>query len=350
MRLVYLAQAGAEAVNATTLDAAMKVMSSRAAEIGVTPVVQRSGADEIAMTLPDVPSTSTVEEAMDRSAQLYFYAWEPNVIGATGEPEPAEGTVTGDASNTGAGGVITGLTEYQAILRASKRPLMIRSNDTTYTPGCTPAQANGCRYGSWYLLGNHEQVLGGPSGTKQNLDAESDTPESATRAVRVPPGTVLVQALPVSSANGRVVNASPNSWYVLNDDPTLSGADIRDPQQGFEEALGGQGQPIIHFGFTTLGKHLFERMTKEIAARGKAAQLPGVSKEAAEQHFAVVLDGQLLSVPSINYANYPQGISATNGSAIASPNFTAFSAQVLADELRSGPLPLRLTLISSRRT
>ncbi len=39
---------------------------------------------------------------------------------------------------------------------------------------------------------------------------------------------MLVQARPLESAkNGKVINASPNSFYVLNDDPVLTGQDIK---------------------------------------------------------------------------------------------------------------------------
>jgi SecD/SecF fusion protein len=59
----------------------------------------------------------------------------------------------------------------------------------------------------------------------------------------------------------------------------------------------------------------------------------------------VVLDGQLITVPSIDYTRYPEGIDSTNGSQI-SGGFTISSAQELADELQSGALPIRLALIS----
>jgi len=39
--------------------------------------------------------------------------------------------------------------------------------------------------------------------------------------------------------------------------------------------------------------------------RGQEAQLPRVSKEGAIQHFAVALDGQLITAPSIDYTAYP---------------------------------------------
>jgi SecD/SecF fusion protein len=247
---------------------------------------------------------------------------------------------------------------------AAKRPAIIRSNNTTYQPGCTPAQVNGCIYGAWYLIDTkHEKMLCangkticGPADTQAELYANGyKTPAGATaEAVHVSPGTVLVQARPKESSH-RIVNGAPNSFYVLNDDPVLSGKDINNPRQGlFYSQQGllnnqeGTGQPDVTFGFTTQGKTAFERMTKEIAQRGMEAQVPGVSKEGALQHFAVVLDEQVISAPSIDYTQYPEGINATHGSQITG-NFTLTSARKLADELRSGPLPIKLELVSSSR-
>ena len=149
-------------------------------------------------------------------------------------------------------------------------------------------------------------MLRGPDDTGQSLyaDGYAAPKGSHPKAVRVNPGTVLVQARPVESNTGKITNPSPNSYYVLNDNPALNGSDLTNPQQGFNEGTdaGGNGSPNVSFGFTSHGKPIFERVTKEIAHRGQEAQLPGVSKEAAEQHFAIVLDGQLLTVPSIDYA------------------------------------------------
>ena len=90
---------------------------------------------------------------------------------------------------------------------------------------------------------------------------------------------------------------------------------------------------------------MFQQVTKEIAQRGQEAQLPGVSKEGAQQHFAIVLDGQVITAPSIDYTKYPEGIDASQGSQI-SGGFTLTSAENLADELQSGALPIKLNLIS----
>ena len=201
-------------------------------------------------------------------------------------------------------------------------------------------------------------MLRGPEETKANLYSEKfKAPKGAElKAVRVNPGTVLVQARPVEGASGKVTQASPNSWYVLNDDPVLSGEDINNPRQGlFNPQQGllntgeGTGQPDVVFGFSSSHRQMvFERLTREIAQRGINAQLPGVPKARALQHFAVVLDGQVITAPSIDYTQYPEGIDATHGSQITG-SFTLTFARKLADELRSGSLPIKLELISSSR-
>ncbi len=334
-------------VTPESLERAIDIMRTRVDQLGVAqPEIQRSGGDEIDVALPDVSNATRAQEEVGRTAQLQFYDWEPNVIGPNGQKAGAsEGTVTGDSTSTGAGGVTAGLPEYQAVLRAAKRAPILRRADTTWGPGCTPAQVKECIYGSWYLLDTaHEKVVRGPEETEHNL--YSDLPKQPAgaklKAVRVNPGTVLVQAHPVESAAGKISNPSPNSWYVLNDEPVLSGSDITNPTQSNDEST---GQPDVTFGFDSHGKTVFERVTKAIAHRGQEAQLPGISHEAALQHFAVVLDGQLITVPSIDFNKYPEGIDASTGSEI-SGGFTLTSAQNLANELQSGALPIKLVLIS----
>jgi SecD/SecF fusion protein len=350
VELVYQGKPTAQSkVDTESLNRAIDIMRKRVDQLGVAqPEIQRSGGEEIDVALPDVSNATRAQEEVGKTAQLYFYDWEPNVIGSSGKPAPTEGTATGDATSAGPGGVTAGLPEYQAVLRAVKRPAILRPTDTTWSEGCTPAQSNDCIYGTWYLLdAAHEKVLRGPEETERNLYADNyKVPAGAKpKVVRVNPGTVLVQAHPVEGAGGKVSTSSPNSWYVINDDPVLRGSDITNPQQGFDEGAGGSGQPNVTFGFTSHGKGVFEKITKEIAHRGQEAQLPGVPKEAALQHFAVALDGQLITVPSIDYTRYPEGIDASTGSQI-SGGFTITSAQNVANELQSGALPIRLALIS----
>ncbi len=347
VELIYQGKPTAQSkVDPESLNRAIDIMRKRVDQLGVAqPEIQRSGANEIDVALPNVSNAARAEQEVGKTAQLFFYDWEPNVIGPDGNPAPSEQTVTGGAN---AGSSQFGLPEYQAVLRAAKRPAILRKSDTTLEPGCTPQQIGGCIYGSWYLLDpKHEKVLRGPEEIEKNLYADFKVPVGVTaKAVRVNPGTVLARARPIESAAGKVTQKSPNSWFVLNDDPVLTGRDIKNPQQSFDEGAGGTGAPNVNFGFTSHGQSVFQNVTKKIAERGQEAQLPGVGKEAAQQHFAVVLDGQLITTPSIDYTKYPEGIDATTGSQI-SGGFTISSAQELAGELQSGALPIKLELISN---
>jgi SecD/SecF fusion protein len=347
VELVYQGKPTAQSkVDAESLNRAIDIMRKRVDQLGVAqPEIQRSGADELDVSLPNVKNATRAQDEVGKTAQLFFYDWESNVIGPSGQPAPSEAAVTGGQS---AAAAQFGLTEYQAVVRAAKRPAILRSNSTTLAPGCTPQQVGGCIYGTWYLIDpKNETVLRGPEETEQNLYAENYKPPPGVvaKAVRVNPGTVLVRARAVESSGGKVTQTSPNSWYVLNDNPVLRGSDITNPAQSFDEGAGGTGAPNVTFGFTSHGQNVFQGVTKEIARRGQEAQLPGVSKEAAQQHFAVVLDGQVITAPSIDYTKYPEGIESSNGSQI-SGGFTITSAQNLANELQSGALPIKLALIS----
>jgi SecD/SecF fusion protein len=351
VELVYQGRPTAQSkVDAESLNRAIEIMRKRVDSLGVAqPEIQRTGSDEIDVALPNVSNSGRAQAQVGKTALLYFYDWEPNVIGPDGKPAPTEASVTGGAN---AASSISGLLQYQAVQRAAKRPPMKFKLATTLQPGCTPEQKEGCIYGSWYLLDTkHEKMLcsGGkptcaPAETEQNLyaDGYKPPPGSKPKAVRVNPGTLVVQARPVEGANGKVTQASPNSWYVINDNPVLTGSDIKNPQEGSESE---SGTPDVNFGFTSHGQSVFQQVTKEIAQRGQEAQLPGVSKEAAQQHFAIVLDGQVITAPSIDFTKYPEGIDASTGSQI-SGGFTLTSAENLAGELQSGALPIKLNLIS----
>jgi SecD/SecF fusion protein len=349
-QLVYEGKPTAQAkVDSESLNRAIDIMRKRVDQLGVAqPEIQRFGEKQISVALPEVNNASRAQAEVGKTALLYFYDWEPNVVGPEGKAAPSEGSVTGDTTTAGAGGAGTAsLPEYQAVLRAAARPPILRKSDTTWTTGCTPQQIGDCLYGSWYLLDTkHEKVLRGPEETEKNLEANTFAkPGVQLKAVRVNPGTVVVQAHPTETESGKVLNRTPNAWYVINDAPAMTGADITHPQQGFNEGSGGNGQPNVNFGFTGKGKGIFERITREIAHRGQEAQLPGTPLAATLQHFAVVLEGQLITVPSIDYHTYPEGIDASNGSQI-SGGFTITGAQELAEELQSGALPIKLAPIS----
>ena len=358
VELVYEGKATAQsAVDPTSINRAIQIMRQRVDQLGVAePSIQSFGSNQIDVQLPNVTNAQRAINEVGQTAQLQFYDWEPNVIGPDGQPA---GTTDPQATGgtNGPGTSTYGLSLYDAVIRGAKRPAIIRSNDTTLSivnpkgvgnaRYCTPAlnASSGCLYGQWFLVDDTKQtVLNSFQETEADLYSDYKVPakdaHDKLRSVLVKPGTIVVQAVPDVNAAGDVVNANPDSYYVLNDDPVLSGTDVTSPTASTDP---NTGEPDVNFGFTGHGKSVFERVTKTIAQRGLAAQVPGSPKPL--QHFAIVLDNQLISVPSIDYTAYPTGIDATNGSEI-SGGFTSDSAQALSNELQAGALPIKLDLIS----
>src|SRR3954452_20737045 len=103
VELVYQAKPTAQSkVDSESLNRAIDIMRSRVDKLGVSqPEIQRSGADEIDVALPEVTDAKRAEQEVGKTAQLFFYDWEPNVIGPNGKPAPKETTVTG-GPNAGA--------------------------------------------------------------------------------------------------------------------------------------------------------------------------------------------------------------------------------------------------------
>src|SRR5688572_20401679 len=115
VELVYQAKPTPQqpTVDAEAMDRALDILRQRVDKLGVAePEIQRSGRDQINVDLPDVKNAKRAIDQVGKTAQLFFYDWEPNVIGPAGRPDPTNPQVTQNP--------IPGL--YDAVLRASKRP------------------------------------------------------------------------------------------------------------------------------------------------------------------------------------------------------------------------------------
>ena len=176
---------------------------------------------------------------------------------------------------------------------------------------------------------------GQPSDTREAALEDLDAAEREhAQVVEVPEGILVVR-----DQKPRADAPDPDRFWVLQDDPALSGTDIRNPEQHFDEQFGNE--PIVRFEFTDRGREAFQEITRAIAQRG----LDNAFRAPVPQHFAIVLDDELVSAPSIDYVEYPDGIDGGTGAAI-SGSFTIDSAQDLAEILKIGALPVRLELVS----
>lgn len=328
-------------VDQEALDRAIDVMRERVDRLGVAePEIQRSGENQISVALPDVQDADKAQRQVGQVAQLFFYDWEPNVIGPDGETDPQNADVTGGPS----AGRVGGISYYDAVVRASEQPAAKGE-----------AAKSVSHNGLYYLLDQkNEKVVEGPEEEKVDLFTDrpddADAPncekggESRLCVETVQPGTVILRA---ETPEGQKEPTDPNNaqYYVLRDRVALKGTDIKNPEQQFDQGAGGSGQPIVTFEFTENGRKTWEEVTRGISQRGLENFAPGSNPQTAAQHFAIALDNELISVPFIDFQQNPDGIDGRNGSQIEG-GFTIDSAQELANLLKTGALPVKLDLIS----
>jgi SecD/SecF fusion protein len=339
------------------------VMQDRVNRYGVgESEIQKSGTDQIVVSLPSITNTAEAQRRVGTTAQLVFYDWEANVVGEGGRTDPTDPSVTGaNVGGIGAGGAevnnAVALTQYGAVLRASK------FTKQTNPPGTIETQTGD----QWYLVDDAKKTVLNPTPNASVKDLQSDIkndpklrgaldangqPTAKKRFVKVPEGYRVIQAANNVNTDGKVIPAG-NRWFILRDRPGLLGKDVENPTQGVGQGVGNQG-PIVSFEFSGPGKKQWKSVTRTIAERGAANCVPqrGLTRaqqgDACNQHFTIVLDQQAVSSPTIDFQEYPEGISGAGGSQIGGA-FSFAQARNLAELLKSGSLPVKLDVISSQQ-
>jgi SecD/SecF fusion protein len=353
-------------VNEAALQRAVNVMENRVNQLGVTqPQIQTEGHNLIDVQLPDVKNVAQAEREVGTTAQLFFYDWEANALTPAGTTvasglyvqdsaslliSQADGGEPGsDSSSAGA------LTFYAAVKLAAKQPFSATAKGSRIgseyfmfgAPGSSACKALAAAAGKKPQAGVHCLVSGPlqvPNGAKQSYvlgqlkQGLSKAETTGTQVIQVKQGTTVLEASP-SNFNKWPPFGSPQAgYYVVRDRVALTGAEITNPEASTDQT----GEPDVTFGFTGKGSSAFQSVTATLAHRGQLASTAG-SK--LYQHFAVALDDQLVTVPSIDFNTYPDGLTGGGGSEITG-GFTSTSASQLATELRLGALPIKLVKIS----
>ncbi len=316
---------------------ARRILCERLDAIGVDHRVRATG-DGLTV---EVPRESAQGDPDGHSlvfgvGELAFYDWEPNVIGPRGTPAPRDAAVTGGvaAGDSDSGG--TSL--YAAVQRASKRPAAKEADNARAASRFYAIDAKARRVFAGRTVTSPQ--LGSPTRAAALALAPAHLRDAA-KVYEVKPDTVIVRT---STQPARLVDET-REWFVLRDDIALRGSHLVDPAQRFSEGPGATGEPVVTFDFTETGRQIWERVTREIADRGRAvAGLPGADVSSANQHFAIVIDDALLSVPYIDFQQNPDGIDGRAGSQIQG-GLTIASARELAVLLKGEPLPAPLALV-----
>ncbi len=369
-------------VTPEAVDDAIETIRKRTDALGVSePEIQRAGANQISIGLPNVSNADRAQEQVGTTAQLQFYDWEPNVLGDRGPDAPYAGS--------------KGL--YQAVLVASKaKP---KAEATDIPPG-GPSEEIERRFGGdkqkiqafydkrndtskdkFYLFNADRRLVAGPDSNCEELLADFEGVSGPKRSVKEvpkssecrdqlagvpvgnakpaaevtdarrnsgPPAGSVVLKVPqgiavIEAQRGEKQPKSVQRLFVVEDDSELSGSDIKNPEQNVDQQT---QENIVTMEFTDKGRKAFANVTKRIAQRGSEVILPpGTNRDNALQRFAITLDNKIVSLATIDFRENPEGIDGRTGAQINGIG-TLQETQDLAESLRIGALAIDLKLIS----
>jgi SecD/SecF fusion protein len=289
-------------VTPEAIERSVEIIRNRVDRFGVSePEIQTQGDDQIVVSLPGADNPGQVVEDLIKPAQLVF-------------------------------------TDYQANLVRTSPDLydLVKVAQRTEPDNPENGQA------SYYLFRKDADhtLLAGPEVDREVLLQEYDGKVPANAEVlKVPAGLVIYTQEEVLDPSRP--NSPRRTVYVLmQDNPGLTGRDITEAAQSFDQAgLGGSSDPIVTMQFTGEGQTKFRDITRGLAQRGAVRQ--------ELQSFAIVLDGQIISNPTVDYRQYPTGIDGSNGAQIQG-GFSVEEARTLADQLNSGAIPIQLEVISQQ--
>src|SRR5260370_17709048 len=88
--LIYQAKPTKQSqVTSDAINRSLDIMRKRVDQFGVAePEIQRSGSDQIDVSLPDVKNPDLAAAQVGTTAQMHFYDWEANVLAPRCKPPP----------------------------------------------------------------------------------------------------------------------------------------------------------------------------------------------------------------------------------------------------------------------
>ena len=313
------------------LDRSVGIMRDRVDRLGVAePEIRTQGSNQIVIDLPGIDNPEDAIEVLGKTAQLELFDFESNLV----------------APSISAQGFPIAKDSLYSLL-AGQQALLNPNTKTT-----------------WYLFDDEQKLRAGPRTSKERL-LQTDAVERAGskgtlpkgwKIFGVPPKTAVLKCGVGEESCPGVETARPirNFFYLVRFDPTnadpakvvpeMTGADLK--LSGTRADFDTQtGEPIVLMEFTDKGADKFAEITREIAARGRrASSFSGGQK--IVQTFAIVLDREIKSYPSIDWEEYPNGISGTTGAQITGIGGLG-EAKDLALVLQTGALPVTFTTLET---
>ena len=310
------------------LDRSLEILRDRIDKLGVAePDIRKQGDDQIVIALPGVDDPDRILRIIGQTAQLELYDLEGNLV---------RPSIDAQQFPVATESVFELLSGQQALVKEG-------ATDT------------------WYLFDENKKVVAGPAESREALlqsevvaeEGEKGQLPKGWKTFGVPPNTVVIEC-----GKGEVVCPGvgtefpqQNYYYLFNFDPSevpeLTGEDLKlsGTRQDFDTT---SGQPIVTMQFTDKGGDKFGDVTGKLAQRGKLKfnTTGGGQGDYRNfvQHFAIVLDREIKSWPSIDFKDNPNGIRGSNGAQITGIGEIG-EAKDLALVLQSGALPVTFTTL-----
>jgi SecD/SecF fusion protein len=325
LEVVLKAQpAHGQTVTPQQMDNSVSIMRNRIDKLGVSePVVTKQGANEIVIELPAVHNVNEAAQIIGKTAQLELYDLTPSLLSPS--------------------------------INASQQPVQYTNLYNLLTR--VQAGQKGQPTAAYLFRPKTKSIVAGPvpgPASKADLTKALLKPYGG----KLPKGTTVLTVPPkatVITCDSTIAAVCPGigppvkgvTYYYLfkhgayahdtsSPYPQMNGKELKltGTQADFDPTT---GQPIVTMQFTGKGNKAFHDITRAEAVRGQTL--------GSLQSFAIVLDNQIYSFPTINYQQYPGGIDPTAGGAEITGLQSVSEAQHLALVLQTGALPVKFITV-----
>ncbi|HKP18826.1 MAG TPA: protein translocase subunit SecD [Gaiellaceae bacterium] len=329
------------------LDRSVSIMRNRVDKLGVSePEIRKQGSDQIVIELPGVKNPKQAFDLIGKTAQLELFDLEADLvrpsISAQGFPVAATSLfdlLGGQQSKTKQGSP----TAFYVFLnkRLAGGPFQTRADATNQRDKLVAAAKK------------PKPAATAPKTKAAKAAAAAAKNPKSYKIFGVPQETVVITC-GESAVVCPSVNESPptRTYYYLmkyqpesktKPIPEMTGGDLKlsGTRQDFDPQT---SQPEVLLAFTGHGRKQFREITKDEAVRGKLSyerfgRSQGADPDNFNQHFAIVLDRDIKSFPSIDFNDFPSGIDPVNGARITGLKGVQ-EAKDLALVLQTGALPV----------
>jgi SecD/SecF fusion protein len=315
------------------LSRSIDIMRQRIDKLGVSePEIRQQGSNQIVIQLAGIHDPAAAAKLIGKTAVLEFYDFEADLTGPS----------------------VSGLSQLP-VATGSLFELLTAPATRTLAANGTPSQ--------WYLFDSKNVVRAGPTPTQKLLFASQVVQKPASAGglgkhipkdwtiVTVPQNTVVVSCEVASgSCPSSQQPTSKTVFYLLkhsdnpnNPIPEMTGRELKlsGTRADIDPTTNG---PVVLMQFTNKGKKIFHTITRREAERGALicqGQRDSAAVSRCAQHFAIVLDRQIQSVPYIDFVRNPDGIPGDTGAQIDMGGASLGDAKRLALVLQTGALPVK---------